>query len=741
MGNKHWLPPIHSRSAEDVEDHYVYLSTPSEREFVVTLKSGNMVATATISAENPVRIAVGNSKPSPMFTDDSELNSPSFEKGITLTGSEEFYTSFRVRSLAQAGYLTTKGEAALGTSFRLGSLPQVSNIEDKNFFTSLMATEDNTVVTISDFDDEVVFAGPNAPTEGIVSFVLNAEESYTLSGYMTYKPNYNGFIGALVTSDKPIVVNTGNALGGFEYNKRDYTIDQIVPISEIGDEYIIVEGNGTSLTERPMVIATEADTEVFVNGNSYATIANAGEYLLIENSQYQGATHRNMYIATSKNVYLYQFLAGDSNEATLGMNFIPPLSCFFQKEVDLIPEVDKIGNSTYEGDIIAVTRKGATVLINGKVTPRIPEDVLGNPDWVTHRFRGYRGSVAITSTDPISVGIFGYNGDAGFAGYYSGFGAVPKDTEIDACDFVLTDLLGEINGNPEPGGAWTDPQGSPHDGIFDPLSDAIGSYNYYLETICETIDVNVNVMNIVMAKNPGRDNSLDVCENEEPFDLFPKLLGMPETGGEWRNSDGIVFDGIFNPARSKAGIYSYGFYGNPPCDALEAFITIKTFDIPERIEAVLLTPVFAANSSSIEVLTIKGDGAYQYQIDDGPWQNTHVFEEVPNGKHIINLRDQYGCGSFLSDTIRTLSYPTFFTPNGDGVNDTWNIEGLDDSYTPEIFIFDKYGKLIKRIDSNGEGWDGSYQNNEIASGDYWFQIFYTEDGANRAFKSHFALKR
>ena len=134
----------------------------------------------------------------------------------------------------QAGYLTTKGESALGTSFRAGSFPQNGNNDSKNFFVSVMASEDNTTVTFSDFDNEVVFAGNNAPNGNTVTVTLDENESYVLSGYTTSMGNYEGFIGALISADKPIAVNSGNALGGEGSNLMDYTIDQIVPISEIG---------------------------------------------------------------------------------------------------------------------------------------------------------------------------------------------------------------------------------------------------------------------------------------------------------------------------------------------------------------------------------------------------------------------------------------------------------------------------------------------------------------------------
>ncbi|MES2487635.1 MAG: T9SS type B sorting domain-containing protein [Bacteroidota bacterium] len=157
-----------------------------------------------------------------------------------------------------------------------------------------------------------------------------------------------------------------------------------------------------------------------------------------------------------------------------------------------------------------------------------------------------------------------------------------------------------------------------------------------------------------------------------------------------------------------------------------------------------------ADNQVITVL-IEGYGQYQYQLDDGPWQNSNVFENVnPNRPHTIYVRDvstEDPCDDqeLILDVgdVSMIGYPKFFTPNGDGFNDTWNIYGLN---TPEnrnakIFIFDRFGKLMKQISADGEGWDGTYDGNPALATDYWFTVLYTLNGDEREFKAHFSLKR
>ncbi|SNR60808.1 T9SS type B sorting domain-containing protein [Flavobacterium sp. ov086] len=88
------------------------------------------------------------------------------------------------------------------------------------------------------------------------------------------------------------------------------------------------------------------------------------------------------------------------------------------------------------------------------------------------------------------------------------------------------------------------------------------------------------------------------------------------------------------------------------------------------------------------------------------------------------------------EIIDDYDIPKFFTPNGDGVNDLWGINGLESKkYT--LYIYDRYGMLLKTF-SNNSGWDGSYLGKPLPASDYWFHIVF-ENGIDK--RGHFALKR
>ncbi len=155
-----------------------------------------------------------------------------------------------------------------------------------------MATEDQTTVNLSDYDSDVVFtSGSNIITADSQTFLLNKGQTVTVTGYTDVPANLTGFIGAHLTSDKPIAVNSGNALAGMSDpdEGQDFTFDQIVPLEEVGTEYVVVKGNGSNNVERPLIIGTADGTAIYINGNTTpsATI-NAGGYYLAPTSMYSG---------------------------------------------------------------------------------------------------------------------------------------------------------------------------------------------------------------------------------------------------------------------------------------------------------------------------------------------------------------------------------------------------------------------------------------------------------------------
>lgn len=165
-----------------------------------------------------------------------------------------------------------------------------------------------------------------------------------------------------------------------------------------------------------------------------------------------------------------------------------------------------------------------------------------------------------------------------------------------------------------------------------------------------------------------------------------------------------------------------------------------TVEGSERAQITAIQVDDLTDNNRIEV-EVTGTGDYEFSLDfaEGPYQDSPVFENVLSGFHTVFVRDKNGCG-IVSQEVAVIGVPKFFTPNGDGFNDTWQVRGLPPDLVPDtkIFIFDRLGKLLKDLAPNGPGWDGRYRGLAMPSTDYWYRIEFAD---GRVVKGHFTLKR
>ena len=172
--------------------------------------------------------------------------------------------------------------------------------------------------------------------------------------------------------------------------------------------------------------------------------------------------------------------------------------------------------------------------------------------------------------------------------------------------------------------------------------------------------------------------------------------------------------------------------------AVERTVFVRVSRPPLSLNVEVLSRPFSGNSEIRA--TASGNGEYLYALDGSKPQSSGVFSGVPAGNHIVTVFDALGCGS-LSEEVIIIDYPRFFTPNGDGMNDTWDVSAFSSLDNLEIYIFDRYGKLIKVLNSNQYDWDGTLNGNQMPSDDYWFQAIFSENNVIKEVKGHFALKR
>lgn len=204
---------------------------------------------------------------------------------------------------------------------------------------------------------------------------------------------------------------------------------------------------------------------------------------------------------------------------------------------------------------------------------------------------------------------------------------------------------------------------------------------------------------------------------------YGETINFPSTNGV----NGTWFPA--NLSNTQSSIYTFTPNGNCAQQTTWQVIILESFTN--------LT-ISILDNKSIVVNVENANNSILYQLDNGSFQDSNVFENVSTGCHIVNVTDSNRCKTLTSSTF-VFDYPIFFTPNDDGHNDYWTII-LENTKT-NLYIFDRYGKLLKQIRQNEKGWDGIYNGEKLPSTDYWFILEYEGCGFLKTFKSHFSLIR
>ena len=129
------------------------------------------------------------------------------------------------------------------------------------------------------------------------------------------------------------------------------------------------------------------------------------------------------------------------------------------------------------------------------------------------------------------------------------------------------------------------------------------------------------------------------------------------------------------------------------------------------------------------------------------YQTSPVFENVPPGDYRVRAR-YAECPEnevISAEILMILGYPKYFTPNGDGFHETWNLINAEEQTTASLYIFDRNGKLLKQLNPLAGGWDGTYNGELMPSSQYWFKVEFDEptdpNRRRRTFSGSFALIR
>jgi len=257
----------------------------------------------------------------------------------------------------------------------------------------------------------------------------------------------------------------------------------------------------------------------------------------------------------------------------------------------------------------------------------------------------------------------------------------------------------------------------------------------------QVLGFTVNPLPRIDLNQDGLDDAL-ICRNLPALTTTLDagvISGVPVTNYMYQwYLDNLILSGETAPTITvnTGGVYTVEVSNSFGCFRIRTIkVAISEIATINAINIIDLTDI-----NTVEVI-VSGAGDYVYSLDyDNAYQDSNAFSDVLSGLHQVYVKDLNGCGTVGPIDIYVLGIPKFFTPNADGYYDTWNISGVSAEFNRNvlIYIFDRYGKLLKQISLTGKGWDGTFNGKPLPADDYWYDV--TLDNG-RTFKGHFTLKR
>ena len=698
LDTDHWFAPISARAGTSALQSFLYLSTNETTPFSVQIYNNNtLYNTITISKGNPGQVSIPQSFL--LATNQSDLLTP-VPMGMFVKGSKKFFANYRFSVTNHAEIITSKGLAGLGTTFYAAMAPLTAGEYYINSTIGVTATEDNTTVVVSGYNPAVVFAdGTSSPTK---TFTLNKGQSYILDALsIDGSANFDGLVGAKLVATKPISVTNGNFNAIYtnqNFTNNDILMDQAVPVDRLGKDFVVVKGNGPAASgmETILVIATEDNTTFSVNGVPSGINLNAGQYYMISGNSYinQGNNNFNMGISSTKNMYVYQLLAGVATGtiyATGGFNYIPPLSCFLPNKVDEIGFINSIGSQTYNTKLNIITQTGATVTLNGSpiATGNGPYPVTGNTNWVTYSVPNMTGNVTVNSTKSVTAGITGGSGAVGYGGYFAGFSSVPVISKTGDClngiilqvDNTYDAYQWYLNGNPIPGATTYS---------INPETYGAGNYTCLItKNNCES--KLTNIYNYTLCPPISTTTySIGSCNTKTTTPLFTNstqaisvantnVVVQPSSGTATVNSANGQITYTPNPGLTNDATDTFTYYieGNGTPADFEYFKVIINIDVLQVNNISLSTCTNTGTNGSFDLTTAvvtPDSGTVSTYFSDAALtaQISTPAAYISNGGTVyVKVTSSFGCSKTAQITLTVNNAPNINT-------NTYNADLCDD---------------------------------------------------------------
>lgn len=255
--------------------------------------------------------------------------------------------------------------------------------------------------------------------------------------------------------------------------------------------------------------------------------------------------------------------------------------------------------------------------------------------------------------------------------------------------------------------------------------------------------------------SPQSYSSITICEDDNlelyaPSGVLYKWSGP--NGFSSTEQNPIITDATL----SNSGIYNVSIYDNSLCVETRIIkVTVNPLPfvytpddltgcddnndgISEYFDTSTIEATVLGNQTGMLVTYFDSNGNQLPSPLPNPYTNV-----IPNEEITVRVANQNNPNCFKEVSfylitsvceISNIDFPNFFTPNNDGINDYWP----KITNAKFIYIYDRFGKLIKTLSQNSIGWDGTYNGKLLPSNDYWFVAITSND---KTVKGHFSLIR
>jgi gliding motility-associated-like protein len=248
---------------------------------------------------------------------------------------------------------------------------------------------------------------------------------------------------------------------------------------------------------------------------------------------------------------------------------------------------------------------------------------------------------------------------------------------------------------------------------------------YYAEAVTQVANCSSDTrttMQIEYLETPEvTDETITFCENTNINLHANPTNPSAVTSYLWNTGADTESIEVSNP-----GTYTVEVANNS-CSVIKS-ITLTQIENP-------IIDIVESEGTSI-IITTTNTGNFLYSLNGFNYQSNPVFSNIEGGQYNIYVKHQ-DCNQVTTTQHIHFHIPKFFTPNNDNANDTFNLKGIEFYNSSQVSIFDRYGKLLKMVINTAFSWDGTFNNQKLPSGDYWYIVIVE----NQKFTGHFTLKR